>query len=319
MDWVPGQDRCGASVVRIGFGRRTCLACPTRAPCTQANTALGEMTLRQPGRHEAIQAARERQDAPAWRAPYGARAGIEGCLLHGVRVRGMRRARHVGLTTAHPRHVATAATLNIVRLSAWVQGKTSSHTNLAPGPPRSRLNQAAHEFANGIGSIPADMLAWADQSDQSRQMTASDGSAAGAISPSARTTPGADASLDRPMDSYVSSVATDQPRASASAMRALLSSGHFTWTQCTSPGETIPAFRIAWRTAAAVSSTCTKRPTSSGRNGRVAAMPTARFGLLPAAGTGIGLEHQPVRREPALRAAGHDEGDRAGDLLGRPP
>lgn len=86
------------------------------------------MTFRQPGRHEAIQAARGRQDTPEWRALYGVRAGIEGCLSQGVRVCGLRRSRYVGLARTHLKHVATAAALNVVRVSAWVQGEARAAT-----------------------------------------------------------------------------------------------------------------------------------------------------------------------------------------------
>ena len=108
VSWMPGQDRWGTSV-HIGFAKRTCSTCPTCALCTQARTAPGEMTFRQPGRHEAIQAARGRQDMPEGRALHGVRAGIEGCPSQGVRVCGLRRSRHVGLARTHLRHVATAA------------------------------------------------------------------------------------------------------------------------------------------------------------------------------------------------------------------
>jgi len=131
VDWIPGQDRWGTSVVHIGFAKRTCRACPTRALCTRAKTAPREMTFRQPGRHEAIQAiqaARGRQDTPEWRALYGVRAGIEGCLSQGVRVCGLRRSRYVGLAKTHLQHIATAAALNVVRLSAWMRGEARAAT-----------------------------------------------------------------------------------------------------------------------------------------------------------------------------------------------
>ena len=128
MDWVPGHDRWGTAVVHIGFAKRTCRACPSRPLCTRAKTAPREMTFRQPGRHEAIQAARQRQETPAWRALYGVRAGIEGCLSQGVRVCGLRRSRYVGLAKTHLQHVATAAALNVVRLDAWLRGRPRATT-----------------------------------------------------------------------------------------------------------------------------------------------------------------------------------------------
>ena len=128
VDWVPGHDRWGTAVVHVGFARRTCRTCPSRSLCTRAKTDPREMTFRQPGRHEDILAARQRQDTPAWRALYGVRAGIEGCLSQGVRVCGLRRSRYVGLAKTHLQHVATAAAMNVIRLDTWMQGKPRTTT-----------------------------------------------------------------------------------------------------------------------------------------------------------------------------------------------
>lgn len=123
VDWVPGQDRWGTGVVHVAFAKRTCRACPSRPLCTRAKIAPREMTFRRPGRHEAIQAARQRQETPEWRALYGVRAGIEGCLSQAVRVCGLRRSRYVGLAKTRLQHIATAAALNVVRLNAWLERK----------------------------------------------------------------------------------------------------------------------------------------------------------------------------------------------------
>ncbi len=55
------------------------------------------------------------------------------------------------------------------------------------------------------------------------------------------------------------------PRAAASWMRALVRSGHFTCTKCTSVASVRPEAAMARRTAAAVARTCAMRPISSGR------------------------------------------------------
>ena len=128
MDWVPGHDRWGTAVVHVAFAQRACRACPNRSLCTRAKTAPREVTFRRPGRHEATQAARQRQGTPEWRVPYGVRAGIEGCLSQGVRVCGSRRPRYVGLAKTHLQHVATAAALNVMRLSAWMQDRPRAAT-----------------------------------------------------------------------------------------------------------------------------------------------------------------------------------------------
>jgi len=134
VDWVPGHDRWGTAVVHVGFAKRTCRTCPSRSLCTKAKTAPREMTFRQPGRHEAIQAARLRQDTPEWRALHGVRAGIEGYLPRAARVCGLRRSRYVGLAKTNLQHIATAAALNVVRFDAWMRGKPSATTRTSRLP-----------------------------------------------------------------------------------------------------------------------------------------------------------------------------------------
>ena len=123
-----GHDRWGTATVHVAFAKATCRTCPSRPLCTRAKTAPREMTFRRPGRHEAIQAARQRQETAEWRALYGVRAGIEGCLSQAVRLCGPRRARYAGLAKTHLQHLATAAALNVVRLDAWLRGRPRAAT-----------------------------------------------------------------------------------------------------------------------------------------------------------------------------------------------
>ena len=78
------------------------------------------MTLRPRELHEALQAARIQQETPEWKAEYAVRAGVEGTLSQGVRGFGMRRCRYIGLAKARLQHVATAAAINVYRISDWV-------------------------------------------------------------------------------------------------------------------------------------------------------------------------------------------------------
>lgn len=59
------------------------------------------------------------------------RAGIEGCPSQGVRVCGLCRSRYVGSAKTDLKHVATAAALDIMRLSAWVQGEIWAATRVS--------------------------------------------------------------------------------------------------------------------------------------------------------------------------------------------
>jgi transposase len=118
--WQPGRDRWGNDVIHAEFARPECLACRSRPLCTRARTEGREMTLRPRALHEALQAARQRQETAAWKAEYARRAGIEGTVSQGVRGFGLRRCRYVGLAKAHLQHVITAAAMNLARLAAWL-------------------------------------------------------------------------------------------------------------------------------------------------------------------------------------------------------
>jgi transposase len=64
--WTPGRDVSGDPVVRIRFHAPTCRACPVRLACTQAKDAPRQLTVRPQAHHEAIQAARQRQETAEW-------------------------------------------------------------------------------------------------------------------------------------------------------------------------------------------------------------------------------------------------------------
>jgi transposase len=122
VSWKPGKDRWGNEVIHTEFARRECLACQSRPLCTRATTEGREMTLRPREQHEALQAARLRQETAEWKAEYAVRAGVEGTLSQGIRRFGLRRCRYIGLAKARLQHVATAAAINVGRVSAWLEG-----------------------------------------------------------------------------------------------------------------------------------------------------------------------------------------------------
>ena len=95
---------------------------PEPAAVHAATTEGREMTLRPRERHEALQAARRQQETAEWKAEYAVRAGVEGTLSQGVRGFGLRRCRYIGLAKARLQHVATAAAINVYRISDWVGG-----------------------------------------------------------------------------------------------------------------------------------------------------------------------------------------------------
>jgi transposase len=119
--WCETQTARGP-MVRVVFARADCAACPARRLCTRAATAPRSLTLQPRAEHEAIQAARQRQETPEFAATYARRAGVEGTISQGVRAFGLRRARYRGLAKAHLQHVATAAAINLRRLADWLNG-----------------------------------------------------------------------------------------------------------------------------------------------------------------------------------------------------
>jgi transposase len=50
------------------------------------------------------------------------RSGIEGTLSQGVHRFGLRRCRYLGLAKTRLQHVATAAAINVYRISDWLGG-----------------------------------------------------------------------------------------------------------------------------------------------------------------------------------------------------
>jgi transposase len=118
--WTETHTARGLTMTRVEFAAADCLACPARPQCTRARTASRSLLLQPRAEHEAIQAARQRQQTPAYATTYAQRAGVEGTLSQGVRVFGLRRARYRGLAKIHLQHVATAAAMNVSRLVNWL-------------------------------------------------------------------------------------------------------------------------------------------------------------------------------------------------------
>jgi transposase len=142
VNWRPGRDVSGDPVIRIRFDGATCRACPTRRVCTSAHAAPRQLTVRPQVHHEALQAARQRQETPEFKAKYALRAGVESSLSQGIRRFDLRRSRYLGLARTHLQQLLTATAMNIVRVIAWLWGeplgerrrKLGHFARLAPYP-----------------------------------------------------------------------------------------------------------------------------------------------------------------------------------------
>jgi transposase len=118
--WYPDKGPRGKPTIQVHFGKKDCLACPSRARCTKSDSTPRGLTLQPKEQQLALQAARHRQTTPAFKESYSLRAGIEGTIAQAAGKLDMRRSRYRGLTKTHFQHVATAAAIDVKRVLAWL-------------------------------------------------------------------------------------------------------------------------------------------------------------------------------------------------------
>ena len=129
--WTSGAKHRGAgSVIHVQFRAADCRACPSRSRCTRSRSKYqGRVLAVMPqAEHEALAAARARENTAEGKRLYAQRQGVEGTLSQAVRAFGLRRARYRGLTKTGLQHVATAAALNLDRIAAWLAGRPLAPT-----------------------------------------------------------------------------------------------------------------------------------------------------------------------------------------------
>ena len=119
--WHHQTDHAGTPYIPVRFRQADGAACPARPLCTQTKHRARHLKLPPRAEPEALKAARERLTTKEGRRLYARRAGIEGTISPGVRAFGLRRGRSRGLVKTHLQHVATAAAINLQRLTAWFQ------------------------------------------------------------------------------------------------------------------------------------------------------------------------------------------------------
>jgi transposase len=121
VNWRPGHDVSGDPVIRIRFDRSTCRACEVRGLCTTAKDAPRQLTVRLQAQHEALQAARQRQQTEAFKEQYALRAGVESSISQGVRRFDLRQSRYIGLVRTQLQQTINATAMNLVRLAQWLR------------------------------------------------------------------------------------------------------------------------------------------------------------------------------------------------------
>jgi transposase len=130
--WSETKDRHEATIINIRFAPKDCLACPRRADCTRSPTGPRHITVRPKEQHLVLQAARQYQRTAEFKARYDVRAGVEGTLSQGLRVCDLRHARYIGLAKTQLQHVITAAALNIIRMTQWLEEPRDASTRRSP-------------------------------------------------------------------------------------------------------------------------------------------------------------------------------------------
>ena len=79
-----------------------------------------QLTVRPQAHHEAMQAARQRQETPEFKAQYALRSGVESRLSQGIRRFAVRQSRYRGLAGTHLQQLLTATAMNVMRVIAWL-------------------------------------------------------------------------------------------------------------------------------------------------------------------------------------------------------
>ncbi|SRR5579883_25165 len=126
--WKNRQDSKGKPLIQIRFLGSTCKVCPVRSLCTQAKKEPRSLTIRPKEQQLALQAQRQAQQTPDWKAIYDQRAGIESTHSQGIRRSALRRSRYIGLNKTRLMNILIACALNLVRLDAWLNGTPLAKT-----------------------------------------------------------------------------------------------------------------------------------------------------------------------------------------------
>jgi transposase len=138
VNWKPHLTAQGTPMIAVQFSRTACRTCDQRARCTKSETIPRGLTFRPQEQFQVLEAARQRQATQAFKDKYKQRAGIEGTVSQAVRVSDLRHTRYVGLAKTHLQHLATAAGINLARITAWLlevpkaQTRTSRFMRLKP-------------------------------------------------------------------------------------------------------------------------------------------------------------------------------------------
>ena len=129
--WHEYQNEATGRHIRIRFDLADCDVCPSKSRCTRGQGQGRQLTLHAREQHEALAAARARGETKQGRHLYAQRQGVEGTISQGVRRFGLRQARYRGLAKTGLQNMATAAALNLDRLTAWLAKRPLAPTRVS--------------------------------------------------------------------------------------------------------------------------------------------------------------------------------------------
>jgi transposase len=92
-----------------------------RPACTSSKEASRQITVKPQAQHEAIAAARTRQETEEFKTIYALRAGVESTISQGSRRFDLRRSRYIGLARTHLQQTINATAMNLVRIADWLR------------------------------------------------------------------------------------------------------------------------------------------------------------------------------------------------------
>lgn len=129
--WTPKQDSAGNTKIAVKFRYADCTYCQARHLCTRSKKEPKGFSLKSQEAHRALSEARMQQQQPAWRERYKARSGIESTMSQGVGAHELRRSRYRGQEKTALQHVATAAAINVQRVTDWLAGVPIAKTRVS--------------------------------------------------------------------------------------------------------------------------------------------------------------------------------------------
>lgn len=129
--WKKRTNVYGKPDFRFEFRFQTCNSCSARDKCTRSKKQGRHLTVYPQIYHEALTTSRQHQATKEFKRMYNKRAGVEGTVSQAVRKFGVRKSRYRGLQKTHLQHLATAAAINLKRVSSWLAGEIPEQTRIS--------------------------------------------------------------------------------------------------------------------------------------------------------------------------------------------